>query len=81
MSEKMTRITLPGQKSWIGFQDWGEVPTEKMIASVRRMAEDMKKQVQEIEAASDEDFKIDFVRGPLVQHFIRNIQPGRNDGS
>ncbi len=74
MSEKMTRIRLPGQKDYIGFMDWGEVDTAKMIQSVRDQAAHMRRQIEAIEAATDDEFQIDLVRGPYVQHHIREVQ-------
>lgn len=77
MSEKMTRINLPGLPQGDGYMDWGECPADAMILIMRRRAAHMREVADAIESASDDDFKIDIVRGSHVQHFVRNVQPGR----
>lgn len=76
MSEKMTRIDLPGQRDWPGLMDYGE--RDDMIAQARLHSAHLRKQADNIDAAADSDFKIDIVRGIHVQHHVRNIQPGRS---
>lgn len=76
MSEKMTSINLPGGLG-AGWQDWGEHSADEMIAQYRQHAERMKAEAEEVLAASDEDFQVRLVRGPIVQHLIRELQPGR----
>ena len=75
MSEKLTRIGLPGQHAWSGLMDWGE--RDDMIAQARRYAAHLRAQAEMIEAAADDDFRIDVVRGSHVQHHVRDIQPGK----
>jgi len=77
MSEKMTRINLPGLPGGAGFMDWGEQTAEHMIEIMRKRADHMREIVEAIDAAADSDFKIDVVRGSVVQYFVRNIQPGQ----
>lgn len=76
MSEKMTVIDLPGQFG-CGLMDYGDLPAEKMIADVRKMAADWRAKADAIEGAGDDDFRIRVVRGVHVQHPIRTLQEGR----
>lgn len=77
MSEKLTRIRLAGLPNGEGYQEWGEQTAEHMIAIMRRRAMHMRVVANAIDAAADEDFEIDVVRGSIVQRPVRNIQPGR----
>lgn len=77
MSSKMTRITLPGLPHGDGFMDWDECSAESMIAMMRHRAAHFRRVADAIDTAADSDFKIDVVRGSVVQHHIRNIQPGK----
>ncbi len=77
MTEKLTRLLLPGATAFRGIQDWGEVETADLIAQARKYAEHLRAQADEIDEASDSDFKIDVVRGSIVQHHVRSVQPGR----
>lgn len=74
MSEKLTRIRVPGSKAFRGLMDWGE--RSDMVSQVRAHADHLRKQVAEIDAASDEDFDIVVVRGSVVQHHVRTLQEG-----
>jgi hypothetical protein len=76
MSEKMTRIRLPGSR-YGGFMERGEKSADEMVAVLRRHATNLRAEADTIDRATDADFAIDVVRGLLVQHHIRNIQPGR----
>lgn len=73
MSDKLTRIKLPGNKS-VGFQDWGEKTASEMVKTIRGYAATMREMVEAIEKASDDEFQIDVIRGPAVQHFVREVQ-------
>jgi hypothetical protein len=57
--------------------DWGDLPAEEMIKQYRAHAAHLREQAEAIEAAADQDFRVDVVRGPAVQHHVRNLQPGR----
>lgn len=74
MAEKMTRITLPGQKCWTGIMDWGRIEPEKMIQQARAYAAHLREQAAAVETAADEDFQVVVVRGSLVQHFMETLQ-------
>ncbi|PDT15876.1 hypothetical protein CO670_15375 [Rhizobium sp. J15] len=74
MSEKLTRIRLPGQNDYRGFMDWGEVEPAKIIHSVRDRAAQLRREAEAIEAATDDEFQIDVIRGPYVQHHVRELQ-------
>ena len=74
MSEKLTRIRLPGQRDWVGLMDWGDVDAAAMIAQARRSAADHRAMAAALDAAADGDFQIDVVRGSLVQHHVREVQ-------
>lgn len=78
MSEKLTRIALSSLPMGEGYLDWGEQSAEHMIALIRHRAAHFRKVADAIDAAADDDFKIDIVRGNCVQHHVRNIQPGRS---
>lgn len=77
MTEKLTRLKLPGAKHCNGIMDWGEVTAEKIIDDMRKRAAQLRAEADEVEAAIDSDFKIDIVRGVHVQHHIKSIQKGR----
>lgn len=74
MADTLTRIRVPGSQAHVGFMDHGVCSVDEMITHVRRHADHMRKQVAEIDAAKDEDFQIDVVRGVIVQHFVRTLQ-------
>lgn len=77
MSDKLTRIGLPGCPNGWGIMDWGEHDAAEMVRQIRARAAHLRQQVEAIEAADDQDFKIDVVRGSVVQHHLRSIQTGR----
>lgn len=77
MSEKLTRIRLPGQKVIPGLLEWGEQPISKMIETARRHAAHLRAQAEAIEKASDEEFQVDVVRGSVVQHHVKELQKSR----
>lgn len=79
MSEKMTRIRLRHAKG-VGFLDWGEHSFAEMVATIRRSAEREMEKAQAILDAEDGDFEVTIVRGPIVQHFVREVSPS-DDGS
>jgi len=81
MSEKMTRIRLPGQKAFTGLMEWGEETAETMIAKVRQHADYLRAEVEAIEKAADAEFQIDVVRGPYVQHHVREVQKSSHSPS
>ncbi len=78
MSDKLTRINLPGLPNGEGFMEWGEQTPEHMIDIMRRRAMHMRVVANAIDAAADADFKIDVVRGSIVQHQVKSLQPGRS---
>lgn len=77
MADKMTRIYLPGMSMGEGYMDHGERSAEAMINIMRLRADHMRDCVALIDAADDTDFQIDVVRGPYVQHHIREVQASR----
>lgn len=77
MSEKMTVIRLPSGKS-AGFMDYGEQDAATMIAAYRGLALRQREEADEILAAADSDFRIEVVRGKIVEHPIRTLQEGRD---
>jgi len=76
MTEKMTVIRLPSGKD-AGFMDYGEQTAEAMISTYRKMAADMRERADEIDAASDSDFRVEVVRGKIVEHPVHVLQEGR----
>lgn len=74
MSEKLTRIRLPGNSAFKGLQDWGERSAAEMIALARNYAAHLRAQAEAVEAAADADFQVDIVRGVYVQHHVRELQ-------
>lgn len=74
MSEKVTRIRLPGQKHWPGCMEWGEQPASMMIGQARRYAAHLRAQADVIDAALDGHFQIDVVRGTCAQHHLHEVQ-------
>lgn len=74
MSATMTRLRVPGQRSFTGIQDYGVKSTAEMIKLVRAYADGLRDQLAVIDAADDEAFQIDVVKGPFVQHFVKALQ-------
>lgn len=77
MSEKMTRIRL--RNSRFGLLDWGEKSFEEMSRQMRERAGHLMEEAQAILEAADGDFEVHIVRGPYVQHFIRNVEPAPSE--
>lgn len=77
MSEKFTSISLKGQRDWIGYSDRGEKTVEEMVATARRQADYLRAEAAAIDAAADEDFHIEVIRGVYVRHHIKTLQEGR----
>lgn len=73
MSEKMTRIRL-GKKG-PRFMDWGEHSFERMVAQIKAQAAREFEEAKAILDAKDDDFEVAVVRGPIVQHFVRKVEP------
>lgn len=74
MSEKLTRIRLPGSEAFRGLQNWGEKSAAEMVNYARSYAARLRAEAEAIEGASDADFQIDIVRGPYVQRHVREVQ-------
>ena len=74
MSEKLTRIRLLSGSKFKGLQNWGEKTADEMIQEARRYAAHLRAEAEAIEQAADADFQIDVVRGPYVQHHVREVQ-------
>ena len=77
MSELLTRIILPGQKTWSGLSDWGRKDAAEMVRLARSYAEHLRAQAEEIERALDGDFQIDVVRGAHAQRHVSEVQASR----
>lgn len=73
MTEKLTRIRLPGS-SGANMMNWGERTAQEMIKMVRDSADVMRRELTELDAAKDEDFQIDVVRGVHVQKHLKELQ-------
>lgn len=78
MSEKMTRIKAPGQKSFTGLQDWGVKSAAEMVQMARSYADRLRAEAAAIDATPDEGFQIDVVRGPWVQHHVKTVQQAKS---
>lgn len=74
MSEKLTRIRLPGQRAWSGLADWGELGAAEMIRQARAYAAHLRAQADAIDGAADREFQVDVIRGSHVQHHVREVQ-------
>jgi hypothetical protein len=77
MSEKLTRVRLRGHKgSRYGWLEWGECDFETMVEEIKRKAEqDLKAANAILEAVVPDDFEVDIVRGPYVQHLVKHVRP------
>ncbi len=76
MSEKLTRIRLKGHKSHrCGLMDWGEHSFEEMVRQLREKAQRELEDAQAVLSADDSSFEVAIVRGPIVQHFVRDVRP------
>lgn len=76
MSDKLTRIGVPGARRGHGLMLWGEETAAEMVATFRRYADDLRAHVAAIDAVKDGDFEIEVVRGPHVQHHVKWVQGG-----
>lgn len=74
MSEKMTRIKIPGERGGLGLLDWGEKSPSEMISMIRTHFKQNLIDAERMLSYSDDDFQVDIVRGPAVQHLIRSLQ-------
>lgn len=77
MSAKMTRIRLRGSR--YGLMDWGEHSFEEMTRQMRAHAEALRTEADAILEAKDSDFDVAVVCGPYVQHFVRQVEPKKDD--
>lgn len=78
MSEKMTRLELPGQKEFPGIMHHGEKTIAEAIADARSHATHLRKQAEAIERAADADFQVDLVRGMHVPKLIKTLQQAKS---
>lgn len=78
MSEKMTRLELPGQREFPGIMHYGEKTVAEAIADARSHAAHLRKQAEAIERAADADFQIDLVRGMHVPKVIKTLQQSQS---
>lgn len=74
MSEKVTRLNIPGQRDFPGWIEHSEQSAAYMIDRARKHADVLRAMAAAIDAASDADFQIDIVKGPYVQHHVRELQ-------
>lgn len=77
MSEKMTRIRLPGQRDFVGLMEWGEKTADEMIEAARHRAAYLRAEADAIDGAIDAQFQIDVVRGLYVQRHVREVQKAK----
>lgn len=77
MSEKLTRITLPGQTEFKGLMDWGKHTLSEMVAMARDHAAILRAEADAIDFAADADFQVDVVRGAIVQHHVETLQEAK----
>ena len=74
MSEKLTRITIPGDRSqYTGLMDWGEHTREEMVRQLRRQSQTYREAADAIDATADADFDVDIIRGPVAQKHVRKV--------
>lgn len=73
----MTSINLPGCRS-AGLADWGVKTVPEMIAKMRAHHQHKLEVAQQVLAASDADFLIEVVRGPIVRRRVNTLQQGRS---
>jgi hypothetical protein len=75
MSEILTAIGLPGLRMGrsSGLMEWGRKTRPEMIALYRHQAELDKAASERILAASDDEFRVRVVRGPIVQHLVEEL--------
>lgn len=77
MTDKLTRIKIPGQRSGWGLMDWGKKSPAEMVAQMRSYAEELRAHAAAIDATRDEDFCIQIVLGSAKQAVSETIQEGR----
>jgi hypothetical protein len=70
----LTTIHLPTSKYGSGLAEWGELSAAGMIEHIRAKAARLRAEADAIDAAADEDFQIDVVRGSVVQRHVRTVQ-------
>lgn len=74
MSDKLTRIKVPGRLYSESWMEWGEKTAEEMIAAYRSYADHWREIVKAIDDTPDEGFYIDVIRGPAVQRLVKVLQ-------
>jgi hypothetical protein len=77
MTDTFTKITVPGQHKFTGIMDHGRQTTEDMIKMARAYAAHMRACADAIDAAADDNFKVEIVRGSVVQTLVKVLQEGR----
>jgi len=70
----LTTIHLPTSKFGSGLAEWGELSAAGMIEHIRHRAKMLRAEADAIDAAADEDFQIDVVRGSVIQRHVRTVQ-------
>lgn len=76
MSDKTTTISLPGQHSWCGLQEWGHKTVGEMLAAMKQDYAHLKEQIEILEAAKESDFRITQQIGVHVSRNERVLQEG-----
>lgn len=74
MSDTMTRIRLQHNPN-AGFMDWGVQTHEHMVALIKKHAQFEFDRAQAILNADPVEFEVTVVRGPIVQKFVRKVEP------
>lgn len=72
MSDIMTVATAPGGG---GLMEYGRLTRAEIIQKTREMATYEKAKMERIVATPDSEFKVNVVRGRLVQHLIERLEP------
>lgn len=74
MADLLTTIRIDGHPRGYGLADWGELTADEIIRQYRAMADHLRQQVAAIDATPDNQFRIEIVRGSVVQKLVRIIQ-------
>ena len=73
MNNILTRIQPKGMRSGAGLMDWGRHTRPEMLKKLREYHTRQKEIAEKVLGMGDDDFDVDIVRGPQVQHLVEKL--------
>ena len=77
MTERLTKIELPGPSAFKGLLEWGNMAPVYMVKQARDLSRHLRAQADAIDAAADADFRVTFVDGSVIQRHVKTLQEGK----